>query len=209
MELTVWLSYVAMISVLIAFPGPSSLLVTLHGYQYGFRRSNFTIIANLLGSLVLMILSALGLGILISTSDILFSSVKYLGAGYLIYIGIKTWRRSTVVLNNESTDILNDESNLSLLKQGFFTGISNPKDLVFFTALFPVFINADQPIIGQLLVLMCTWLVIDYLLKVIYSLTGKKINKQFSSGTFVTVFNRITGGMFIVAGMALAGLNNK
>ena len=209
MELTVWLSYVAMISVLIAFPGPSSLLVTLHGYQYGFRRSNFTIIANLLGSLVLMILSALGLGILISTSDILFSSVKYLGAGYLIYIGIKTWRRSTAVLNNESTDIINDESNLSLLKQGFFTGISNPKDLVFFTALFPVFISADQPIIGQLLVLMCTWLVIDYLLKVIYSLTGKKINKQFSSGTFVTVFNRITAGMFIVAGMALAGLNNK
>ena len=56
MELTVWLSYVAMISALIAFPGPSSLLITMHGYQYGFKRSNYTIIANLLGSLGLMTL---------------------------------------------------------------------------------------------------------------------------------------------------------
>lgn len=209
MELAVWLSYVAMISALIAFPGPSSLLVTMHGYQYGFKRSNYTIIANLFGSLVLMVLSALGLGILISTSEALFSLVKYLGAAYLIYIGVKTWRRSTAITSNESTGNHNGQSNSSLIRQGFFTGVSNPKDLVFFAALFPVFINAEQPIVGQLLVLMSTWLVIDYLLKILYSLMGKRINKQFSSNAFVTVFNRITGGIFITAGVAVAGLNNK
>ena len=210
MELTFWLSYVAMISTLIAFPGPSSLLITMHGYQHGFKRSNYTIVANLIGSLVLMILSALGLGILISTSETLFSIVKYLGAAYLIYIGIKTWRKSAVIANkNNGSNNSKNESACSMFKQGFFTGISNPKDLVFFAALFPVFINSDQPILGQFLVLMFTWLIIDYIIKVVYSLTGKRINKQFSSSTFVTIFNSITGAMFIVAGLALAGSNNK
>lgn len=209
MELTSWLSYVAMISALIAFPGPSSLLITMHGYQYGFKKSNYTIVSNLLGSLILMALSALGLGVLISTSETLFSFIKYLGAAYLIYIGVKTWRKSEVTANNKSTNNTNNESNISLLKQGFFTGISNPKDLVFFAALFPVFINSQQPMIGQFFILMFTWLFIDYMIKIIYSLTGKRINKQFSNSTFAKLFNRITGGMFIVAGMALAGSNNK
>jgi len=209
MELTSWLSYVAMISALIAFPGPSSLLITMHGYQYGFKKSNYTIVSNLLGSLILMALSALGLGVLISTSETLFSFIKYLGAAYLIYIGVKTWRKSEVTANNKSTNNANNESNISLLKQGFFTGISNPKDLVFFAALFPVFINSQQPMIGQFFILMFTWLFIDYMIKIIYSLTGKRINKQFSNSTFAKLFNRITGGMFIVAGMALAGSNNK
>lgn len=209
MELTTWLSYVAMISALIAFPGPSSLLITMHGYQYGFKRSNYTITANLLGSLVLMVLSALGLGVLISTSEILFSFVKYLGAAYLIYIGVRTWCRSTATTNDKSTNNKSHESSASMFKQGFFTGISNPKDLVFFAALFPVFINFQQPIIGQFLVLMLTWLVIDYIIKIVYCLTGKRINKQFSSNSFVTIFNRMTGGMFIAAGLALAGSNNK
>ena len=210
MEFTIWLSYVTMISALIAFPGPSSLLITMHGYQHGFKKSNYTIVANLIGSLVLMILSALGLGILISTSETLFSIVKYLGAAYLIYIGIKTWRKSSVISNkNNNNSNEYNESIYSMFKLGFFTGISNPKDLVFFAALFPVFINAEQPILGQFFVLMFTWLVIDYIIKILYSLTGKRIHKQFSSSVFVTVFNRITGSMFIVAGLALAGSNNK
>jgi threonine/homoserine/homoserine lactone efflux protein len=209
MELTLWLSYVAMISALIAFPGPSSLLITMHGYRYGLKRSNYTIIANLLGSLVLMVLSALGLGILIATSDNLFSIVKYLGAAYLVYMGVKTWRKSTLPATKNSSNNINGESVSSMFKQGFFTGISNPKDLVFFAALFPVFINSEQPIIGQFLILMLTWLAIDYIIKIIYSLTGKRINKEFSSNSFVTIFNRITGGMFIVAGLALAGSNHK
>ena len=205
MDLTAWLSYVAMISALIAFPGPSSLLITLHGYQYGLKRSNFTISGNLLGSFVLMTLSALGLGIIITTSETMFSVVKYLGAVYLIYMGIKTWRKASNH-GDSSENIKMDtyESSGTMFKHGFFTGVSNPKDLVFFAALFPVFINSTRPILEQLLVLMITWLVIDYVIKAIYATTGTRINKQFSNNSFVTVFNRITGGMFVLAGVALA-----
>lgn len=209
MEFTLWVSYVAMISALIAFPGPSSLLITMHGYQYGFKKSNYTIFANLLGSLILMVLSALGLGALIFTSEVLFTIIKYLGAAYLIFLGIKTFFQSAKNKKNNDEQQISTQSSSSLFKQGFFTGISNPKDLLFFAALFPVFINTEQAILGQFLILMVTWLVIDYLIKIVYSLAGKKIHQKFSSPSFMTVFNRITGGLFISAGLVLAGSNQK
>lgn len=208
MELSVWLSYVALISALIAFPGPSSLLITLHGYRYGLKKTNYSIFGNLFGSLVLMSFSALGLGVMLTTSELMFSVIKYLGAGYLIYLGVKIWNKKSI----HDTDNIHSpkqevHSSKNLIKQGFFTGLSNPKDLIFFTALFPVFINSKSPIFWQLLVLMITWLIIDYAIKVVYASTGKRINRQFSNASFVTAFNRLTGGMFITAGVVLAGSN--
>lgn len=208
MELTTWVSYVAMITALIAFPGPSSLLITLHGYQYGVKRTHYTIGAHLVGSLLLMVLSALGLGLLIASSEVLFSLIKYLGACYLIYLGVTTWRK-TAPVSHEAAASTKNSSTYLMLKQGFWTEVSNPKDLVFFAALFPVFIDASQPVLGQFVILMVTWLVVDYILKIFYSSAGKRINKQFSSAKFVQYFNRITGGMFVAAGLALAGSNNK
>lgn len=209
MELSTWISYVAMITALIAFPGPSSLLITMHGYRYGIRRTHYTIVAHLIGSLLLMILSALGLGLIIATSEVLFSVIKYLGAAYLIYLGITTWRKDDLSTDALTGQAAQRKSTLLMLKQGFLTEVSNPKDLVFFAALFPVFINPEQAILGQFLILMITWLVIDYVLKIVYSLAGKRINRQFSNCSFTRWFNRITGGMFIVAGLALAGSNQK
>jgi threonine/homoserine/homoserine lactone efflux protein len=92
------------------------------------------------------------------------------------------------------------EENSSLFKQGFLTGISNPKDLLFFAALFPAFLNEQQPLLMQLVILMTTWSVVDYMIKVVYVLMGKKINSKFSSPSFLKVCNRLTGGIFIGLG---------
>lgn len=208
METSLWLSYVALISVLIAFPGPSSLLITMHGYQYGLKKTHYSIFSNLFGSIILMSLSALGLGAILTASEYLFTIIKYIGAAYLIYLGIKTWRKTSIIEGDACyLSGHNIEVRGTLLKQGFFTGLSNPKDLIFFTALFPVFINAQQPIIEQLFILMTTYIVIDYVIKIVYALVGKRINEQFSNQSFVRIFNRLTGGMFITAGVVLAGSN--
>lgn len=199
MEYTTWLSYVAIITPFILFPGYSTILITLHGFQYGVRKSNSTIIGNLLASLVLMAISAFGLGIIISTSMIAFIIMKYLGAIYLIYIGIKTWRKAS---SSEDTDSmqkgLTNTSTYLMLKQGFLTGISNPKYLIFFIALFPGFINYEKPIFTQLIILMSTWLVIDYAVKLIYASSGARISKKLSK-----LFQRATGGIFILFGLGL------
>jgi homoserine/homoserine lactone efflux protein len=205
MDITNWLAYVSVIAALIAIPGPSSLLITLHGYEYGFKKTNNTIIGNLMGSLVLMGFSAIGLGVILTSSEVIFSIAKYIGASYLIYIGIKTLLKSPAELHVQYQEKFCNVSNYTLLKKGFLTGISNPKDLLFFAALFPAFLSPDGSLTTQLTVLMLTWLFVDYLLKVIYMTVGKKINSQFSSPKFLTLFNRFTGGLFVIFGMILVG----
>jgi len=91
MDTTTWLAYAGVITALIIIPGPSSVLITLHGYKYGFKKTNSTIIGNLIGSSVLMGLSAIGLSLILTSSEVIFSLVKYIGAAYLIFIGIKAW----------------------------------------------------------------------------------------------------------------------
>ncbi len=209
MELTTWLAYVGVITALIALPGPSSLLITLHGSQYGFVKSNNTIIGNVLGSFILMSFSAFGLGVVLTASDTVFSIAKYIGAAYLIYLGIKTWRASTSAASDSVSSASFNESNSTIFRQGFLTGVSNPKDLLFFTALFPAFLNGQSPLLIQLVILMLTWLVVDYAIKVIYVMAGKKIRVQFSNPNFLSMFNRLTGGMFVVFGTLLASSSNK
>jgi len=205
MDLTTWLSYVGVITALIAIPGPSSLLITLHGYKYGFKKTHNTITGNLLGSLALMGFSAIGLSLILTSSEVIFLLIKYLGASYLIYLGINTLLNATLEPQVQLQENLCEATSSKLLKHGFLTGISNPKDLLFFTALFPAFLNSDGSLPAQLAILMLTWLLVDYAIKVIYMLVGKKVSSKLSSPKFLTTFNRFTGGLFVTFGILLAG----
>jgi len=205
MDTTTWLAYAGVITALIIIPGPSSVLITLHGYKYGFKKTHSTIIGNLIGSLVLMGLSAIGLSLILTSSQLLFSLVKYIGAAYLIFIGIRTWLSTSPESHNRFQKNYSAPSPFLLFKQGLLTGISNPKDLLFFTALFPAFLSSAGSLAIQLSILMITWLFVDYAIKVLYLLAGKKINTQFSRPHFSTIFNRLTGALFVTFGIILAG----
>ncbi|RVU84625.1 LysE family translocator [Leucothrix sargassi] len=209
MELATWLAYLGVITVLIATPGPSCLLVTLHGYQYGVKKANATIIGDVLGASLLMLISALGLGVLLTTSDTLFTLLKYIGAAYLIYLGIQTWRKPLSSGSEVVTDKQALKSTRQLFKQGLLTSMTNPKDLLFFAALFPAFLNNQAPLSTQLSLLMLTWVAVNYIVCLLYAITGTKVNKQFSNPSFMKAFNRFTGGMFVSFGALLAGANNS
>ncbi len=209
MEITIWLTYLGVIIALIAIPGPSSLLITLHGYKYGLKKTNSTIVGNVLGSFILMAISSTGLSALLSTSETLFLITKYLGAAYLIFLGIKTWRNSAMDNNINPVSAPRVESTFTIFKQGFFTGVSNPKDLLFFAALFPAFLSPQQPLLVQLSILMLTWLVVDYLMKVLYVMVGKRLKDKFSNPNFLRNFNRFTGSLFFGFGILIAGTNKQ
>lgn len=205
MEVTTWITYLAVISALIVTPGPSSILITVHGLNYGYRKAHITIVGHLLGSLVLMSLSALGLSALLMSSELAFSTAKYLGSAYLIYIGIKTLILPPASISDpDGGEFKHVICNHSLFKNGFLTSVSNPKDLVFFASLFPAFLSNEQLIFNQLIILMPTWLLVDYLLKVLYLSVGEKIRALFSSTFFKVWFNRLTGGLFMGFGVLLA-----
>ena len=209
MDLTTWLAYLGVISLLIATPGPSCLLATFHGYKYGVKKTHATIFGDLLGAAILMLISALGLGVLLASSDTLFMVLKFIGAAYLIYLGVQTWRKPVMTSDDSPIDSNTAiEPTGQLFKQGLLTSVTNPKDLLFFAALFPAFLNNQQPLFTQLAILMITWTVVNYFITLLYAIAGTKVNKQFSKPSFMKVFNRVTGGIFISFGALLAGSSN-
>lgn len=205
MELTTWLTYVGVIISLIAFPGPVALLCASHGRRHGHRRALSTVLGGALAALIMMVASALGLGAILAASKTAFLILKYVGGLYLIYLGIQSWRAPVDVPQWEVNDAVpsGPKSYSQLFRTGFTVGISNPKDLLFFAALFPGFIAIDQPQGLQFAILAITWLVIDTTLMSMYSRVGEKVGRWFHQPHHVRWFNRVTGGLFITAGGAL------
>ncbi|WP_251977341.1 LysE family translocator [Salinicola avicenniae] len=207
MELAVWLTYLGVIAALILFPGPVALLCMHHGLRHGRRRALATVVGGALASLALMALSSLGLGAILATSETAFLVLKALGAAYLIYLGIQAWRAPAEPMTTTDTEEAapgGTRSPWRLFTKGFTVGISNPKDLLFFGALFPNFIDLGQPQWSQFAILALTWLAVDLATMTTYASVGSTVSRWFGTPRRVRLFNRTTGGLFMVAGGALA-----
>lgn len=207
MSLSLWLTFMGVIIALIAFPGPSALLCMSHGVLHGHRKAALTVVGGAMAAMILMTLSSLGLGALLAASQEAFMLVKLLGAGYLIYLGLQAWRSTASPIQPGDDASLSHpaQSGVALFRKGFMVGISNPKDLLFFAALFPNFIQLDQPQLLQFVVLGGSWFVMDCLIMFLYAVAGTRISPWFARGHNLKRFNRATGSLFIAAGGVLAG----
>ncbi|WP_455556088.1 LysE family translocator [Comamonas sp.] len=226
MSWNLWLLYVSLAAAVIASPGPSALLCVTHAVSHGARKTLATIVGGITASMTLMVLSALGLGAVIAASDTLFHVIKWAGAAYLIYLGIATWRsrpqpeETGQVIVESSTTAATPVAPAALVapvqgmpsattwgqlfRKGYMVGIGNPKDLLFFSALFPQFMNPAEPIVGQLLILGVSWMVLDGSIMFAYALCGAKVIARLGRGGVGRWFQRVTGGAFIAAGGVLA-----
>jgi threonine/homoserine/homoserine lactone efflux protein len=221
MSLHTWLLFVSLAGAVIAAPGPSALLCVTHAARHGVRPALATIVGGMTASMTLMGLSALGLGAVIAASDTLFHIIKWAGAAYLLYLGIATWRSqgsgaaddaavqtaanaSPGAQDHQQADRSMWRTWRPLYRKGLIVGIGNPKDLLFFSALFPQFMDASLPIAGQLGVLALTWLVLDGVIMLGYVLCGATLLARLQQGSAGRWFQRVTGGAFIAAGGVLA-----
>jgi len=217
MDLSTWLVYVSVISVLIFSPGPSALLCISDGVKFGNKKTIPTIIGGAIAALLLMTISAVGLGAILTASETLFYVIKLLGAGYLIYLGWSAWREGALSKSLEVPSQPQSELNANvkghqpitysvyaLFQKGFLVGISNPKDLLFFIALFPSFMHADLPQVDQYIVLASTWFFIDCTSMFMYAGLGSKISPLLKKPSTMTLVNRTVGSVFMLLGSALA-----
>jgi homoserine/homoserine lactone efflux protein len=207
LPLQTWLIYLGVIALLIITPGPSAMLCLAHGIQHGKLRTIATVFGGTCASMILMSASALGLGAIIATSEIAFHVIKLLGAAYLIYLGITTWRGRENAPSGQTVESGTPSAAKPiriLFRNGFMVGISNPKDLIFFGALFPHFIDPAQAQAMQFAILALTWTVLDAVIMLGYAMLGNKIAPWIFHRGKARVFQRVSGGMFIVAGGALA-----
>ncbi|MEY4507086.1 MAG: hypothetical protein RL297_1664 [Pseudomonadota bacterium] len=203
MTLTTWLLYVAAVLVLTVTPGPSVLMCVSTSVQYGPRRALVSSLGSTTAIACIMVLSMLGLGTVLASSEVLFSALKWLGAGYLAYLGVSALisKESNLTIPNGS---LPQARAKALFARGMLVGASNPKALLFFGALFPQFIDPSVPQLGQFLILGLTFIFFELFWLAIYAVTAARARNWLQKPRRATFFNRITGVVFLIAAGLLA-----
>jgi threonine/homoserine/homoserine lactone efflux protein len=205
MSLHVWTMFIATVFVVSAIPGPNMLLVMTHSARHGLRPSIATMSGCLCALLIMLSVSAAGLGVVLSAWPALFNTLRVVGAGYLVYLGVKSWRAVPVA---PSADIDEgprvERTALSLARHGFLVASSNPKAILFAAALLPQFISASEPKLPQFFILIGSFVVIEVSWYFVYAAFGSRIGAQLRSQNVARLFNRLTGGIFVGFGAMLA-----
>jgi threonine/homoserine/homoserine lactone efflux protein len=205
MSLHLWTMYLATTFVVSAIPGPNMLLVMTHGARHGVRRSMATMAGCLTALIIMQAISAAGLGVLLTAWPTLFNTLRLLGAAYLIYLGVKSWRALPSTgepVDNEALRLA--DSVFGQFQRGFLVASSNPKAILFAAALLPQFISAAEPKLPQFVVLIVTFSVVEIAWYFVYSVFGARIGAQLRSASVSRLFNRLTGGIFVGFGTMMA-----
>ena len=138
-------------------------------------------------------------------SEKIFQGMKWIGAAYLFYLGITSFfSKESNFAEEGNTAVDSSKSLLSLYLHGFLIGITNPKGLLFFSAFLPQFLDPKAAQIPQFFVMGLTFLVFETFWLMFYSNFAAKVAPWLRAQGRAKIFNRITGGIFIVAGTLLA-----
>lgn len=202
MSLELWIVYALAAFALSLTPGPNGLLCLNHAVRFGFRRTVFTALGSIIGMLILIALSLAGLGALMMASSTLFMIVKWVGAGYLVWLGISLWRAPVpVVALSEATGLGTIARHRAGL-QGMLVALSNPKALLFFATFLPQFMQPGVPLWLQFVIFGGTFAVIEFLYELLLAGAARRLSGWLAR--HARTFNRVTGAAFMgVGGMVL------
>ncbi|CDZ37584.1 PimT protein [Neorhizobium galegae bv. officinalis] len=206
MSLEHWLAFVAASSVLLAIPGPTILLVISYALSHGRKVASATVAGTALGDFTAMTASMLGLGALLATSAALFTVLKWVGAAYLVYLGIKLWRAP---VSERAADL--GEAEVTSVKpfkiflHTYVVTALNPKSIVFFVAFLPQFLDLSQPLFLQMVVFEVTFLVLATLNATLYGLLASMARNTIRKPKVQQIVNRTGGSLMIGAGLLSVG----
>ena len=209
MHLSTWLLFTGTTLLLAFTPGPAVLLAISTSVASGPARAMLGSLGNAAGVFVVSAVSMAGLGVVLGTSAAAFTVLKLLGAGYLIYLGVRQWRSRTNAFAAPADGAARGRSSLRLFGHGLTVAVTNPKSILFFSALFPQFLRPDAPLLQQFLVLTATFAACTVLSHAFYVLLARGVKHGFSNPQRVRLFNRVSGGTFVVLGLGMLKLRAR
>jgi homoserine/homoserine lactone efflux protein len=199
-SLAVWFSLLTA-SVVISFtPGAGAINTMSNSLNQGWRRSIWGIIGQQLALIVHVAIVAAGVGLLVSRSEVLFNGIRYAGAAYLVYLGIRliVSKPQMVAPDDPSDSAGSLEGHWSMIRRGFWVNLLNPKAIVFFLAFIPQFIKLDQPPLPQYLVLLTTVIVVDVLVMWgFFAAAARPFRRLTRSARGQRTLNTVFGVLFI------------
>lgn len=202
MSLDLWLIYSTAAIGLSLTPGPNGLLSLTHGACFGFRPTIATVLGGVLGFFLLIAASLAGMGALLAASERAFTVTKWLGAAYLVYLGVRVWRAPAPVVERGGAGQDGRAARpLAMFNQGFLVAVSNPKALIFFAAFLPQFMTPEASYLVQLAVLGGTFVVVETVYELVLAGLAQRIAPWLTRhGRW---FNRAAGATFVGIGAAL------
>lgn len=201
MSIELWFAYFVACWVIAISPGAGAVLSMSHGLAYGVRQASVTIMGLQLGLLLLLTIAGAGVGALLLASATAFTTVKVVGAAYLIYLGIIQWRAPVQLSNGLAKAVRLSPQRRFLL--GFLTNATNPKGMVFMVAVLPQFMNPNQPVLPQLVILGVTMCLVDVIVMHGYAGLASFMQRFAHSTRAMKVQNRVFGGLLMGAGATL------
>jgi threonine/homoserine/homoserine lactone efflux protein len=203
MEIEIWLAFVAASTALLLIPGPTVLLVLSYALSQGRKVALATAAGVALGDMIAMTASLAGLGALVLTSATVFATLKWIGAAYLVWLGVR-------LLRSASSATLGDLTARSRLQsRGVFTHAAmvtalNPKSIAFFIAFVPQFINPETALLPQFVIMTATFVGLAAINALSYALLADRLRARISKPSVLPWLSRIGGGALIAMGIATA-----
>jgi homoserine/homoserine lactone efflux protein len=210
MALSDWLAFL-LVSLFVTFtPGPAVLLAVSNSLGVGPARAMISSLGNAVGLLLVSTAATAGLGVVLQTSATAFLVLKLLGAGYLVYLGIRQWRSGGAMFAEPSgAQARASTPAWRLFGNGLTVALTNPKAILFFTALFPQFMHAGAGAAQQFIVLTVTFAGCAVFAHAVYVLLARSVKGRLAEPRRARLLNRVFGGSFVLLGVSLLGLRSK
>jgi threonine/homoserine/homoserine lactone efflux protein len=194
-----WALFASASAILLVIPGPTVLLVVSYALGQGWRTALPMAVGVALGDFTAMTLSMLGVGALLAASSTVFTALKWAGAAYLIYLGVKLWRAGGTLDAAPRTEAA---SGLGMLGHAWIVTALNPKSITFFVAFLPQFLDQRLDFLTQLVVFEATFLLLAFANAFGYALVAARARRIVHSRRALGLFNKVGGTLLIGAGLA-------
>ncbi|MES0811265.1 LysE family translocator [Roseibium sp. SCPC15] len=206
MTLELYFAYVIATLIVLAIPGPTIMLVVSYALTQG-RKSAFASVMGVgLGDATAATASLLGLGAILAASATAFTVLKWVGAAYLVWLGVKMWRSRPTALGMHQVAAVPANK---IFWHAYVVTSLNPKGIVFFMAFLPHFIAPQAAVAPQLVLLGSTFVVLGILNAAVYALTAAAIGQKLRSPSLLRLVNKVGGGFLISAAAMTATLQRS
>jgi homoserine/homoserine lactone efflux protein len=205
MTLSTWLAYLLAVVLICLSPGPGALSAMSAGMKYGWQRALWNCLGMQVSTIINVTIIALGLGALLGASTTAFDVMKWCGALYLVYLGIRKFREPAAMFADiDAQTEFRDTRARGIFTQGLLVNFTNPKGLIFLLAVLPQFIDPAKPTAVQYLILTATMVAVDLTVMSGYAGLAARLLRLLKDPGQLRAVNRVLGSLFMVAGATLA-----
>jgi homoserine/homoserine lactone efflux protein len=202
MDLTAYLAFVALTVVASITPGPAVLLVMAHGLKGGWASSLKAALGVQAGNGIYLTLSAVGLGAILAASETLFHAIKWIGAAYLVYLGLRAIANARAAAPTGAREPILARP----FTQATMSQLANPKSVLFFGALMPQFIQPQNALLPQYLLLAATCFVVEMPVLAFYGWIAARGRGMFTNPRSIAWRERLSGSALVAVGASIAAV---